>query len=691
MPDGSEAAQTAKSASPAVAGAAAPKGLTRLAFGGDYNPEQWPESVWHEDVALMREAGVTMVSVGIFSWALLEPEPGVHDFGWLDRLLDLLHENGIRADLGTPTVCPPAWFYRSHPDALPVTREGVRLAFGSRGAICHSNPAYRDAAAGITTQLAQRYGAHPAVAMWHVHNEYGVPVSACYCDTCAEHFRRWLDTTYGSVEAVNEAWGTTFWGQRYTAFDQIDPPRLTPTAANPAQQLDYRRFADATMRENFVRERDILHRLSPGVPVTTNFMTALSQCDSVDYWAWGREVDIVTNDHYLITDGRRTHVNLAMAADITRSVGGGAPWLLLEHSTSGVNWQPRNPAKAPGQMARNSLTHVARGSDGAMFFQWRQSRRGAEKFHSAMLPHAGTDSRVWREVVRLGADVDALGSLRGTRTVADVAMVWDWQSWWAQSLEWRPSEDHDARERADAFYEALYDRHLTVDFAHPESDLSAYPLVVVPALYLATEAAGRNLRAYVENGGTLVVSYFSGIVDEHDAVHEGPYPGVLRDVLGLTVEEFSPLLQGEQVRITAADGSELSGDVWTEFVTPRGADTVWTYADGLAAGGPAVTRNRLGEGTAWYVSTRLAPRDLDVLLGWACEDARIAPRADLPRDVEVVTRSGESGRYLFVINHTASDAKVPLEAHGTELLTGERAAGRLAVPAGAVRVVRLDG
>ncbi|MGW1024534.1 beta-galactosidase [Streptomyces sp. NPDC002577] len=691
MPDGSEAAQTAKSAPPAVAGAAAPKGLTRLAFGGDYNPEQWPESVWHEDVALMREAGVTMVSVGIFSWALLEPEPGAYDFGWLDRLLDLLHENGIRADLGTPTVCPPAWFYKAHSDALPVTREGVRLSFGSRGAICHSNPAYRDAAASITTQLAERYGSHPAVAMWHVHNEYGVPVSSCFCDTCAAHFRRWLGTTYDSVDAVNDAWGTAFWGQRYASFDQIDPPRQTPTAANPAQQLDYRRFADATMRENFVRERDILHRLSPGVPVTTNFMTALSQCDSVDYWAWGREVDIVTNDHYLITDGRRTHVNLAMAADLTRSVGDGAPWLLLEHSPSGVNWQPRNPAKAPGQMARNSLAHVARGSDGAMFFQWRQSRRGAEKFHSAMLPHAGTDSRVWREVVQLGADVDTLKSLQGTRTVADVAMVWDWQSWWAQSLEWRPSEDHDARERADSFYEALYDRHLTVDFAHPESDLSAYPLVVVPALYLATEAAGRNLRAYVENGGTLVVSYFSGIVDEHDAVHEGPYPGALRDVLGLTVEEFSPLLQGELVRITAADGSELSGDVWTEFVTPRGAETVWTYADGLAAGGPAVTRNSLGEGTAWYVSTRLAPRDLDVLLGWACEDARIAPRTDLPRDVEVVTRSGESGRYLFAINHTASDAKVPLEAHGTELLTGERAAGRLAVPAGAVRVVRLDG
>ncbi|MER5738113.1 beta-galactosidase [Streptomyces sp. NPDC002262] len=670
--------------------ATTPKGLTRLAFGGDYNPEQWPESVWQEDVRLMREAGVTMVSVGIFSWALLEPEPGRYDFGWLDRVLDLLHAHGIRVDLGTPTVAPPAWFYRAHPEALPVTADGVRLSYGSRGAICHSSPAYREAAARITTELARRYAGHPALALWHVHNEYGVPVSACYCDTCAAHFRRWLNGAYGSLEAVNEAWGTAFWGQRYGTYEEILPPRTTPTVGNPAQQLDYRRFADATLRENFRAERDILHELSPGIPVTTNFMTALSQCDSIDYWAWGREVDLVTNDHYLITDGRRTHVNLAMAADLTRSVAGGAPWLLLEHSTSGVNWQPRNPAKRPGEMARNSLAHVARGSEGAMFFQWRQSRRGAEKFHSAMVPHGGTDTRIWREVVELGAGLGALEEIRGSRTVPDVAVLWDWHSWWAQKLEWRPNEAHDARERADSFYEALYDRHLTVDFAHPEADLSAYPLVVVPALYLMTEAAGQNLREYVENGGTLVVSYFSGIVDEHDAVHPGAYPGALRDVLGLTVDEWSPLLDHQRVGLTGPGGAALTGDVWTEFVRPRGAETVWTYADGPAAGGPAVTRHRLGRGTAWYVSTRLDAVALDAIVAAAAEDAGLPGRTGLARDVEVVHRAGANGRYVFVLNHTAGETKVPLDAAGTELLDGGRVDGTLTVPAGGVRVVRLD-
>ena len=668
-----------------------------LAFGGDYNPEQWPEEVWAQDMALMREAGVTMVSVGIFSWALLEPSPGVHDFGWLDRLLALLHEHGIAADLGTPTVVPPAWFYQRHPDALPVTKDGQRLAFGGRGAICHSSPAYREAATDITTRLAERYAGHPALALWHVHNEYGAPVAECYCEVTAADFRRWLRERHGSLDELNEAWGTVFWGQRYSAWEQIQPPRRTPTAGNPGQQLDFKRFTSDAMLANFTAERDILHRLSPGVPVTTNFMTALSQCGNVDYWAWGREVDLVTNDHYLVAEAERSHVNLAMSADITRSVAGGAPWLLLEHSTGAVNWQPRNIAKRPGELARNSLAHVARGSEGAMFFQWRASRYGAEKFHSTMLPHAGTDSRIWREVVRLGSDLGRLAGVAGTRVRADAALLWDWQSWWAQGLEWRPTEDHRADERADAWYEALYDRHLTVDFAHPGAELSGYPLVVVPALYLTSRADGENLRRYVEQGGVLVVSYFSGIVDPTDTVHPGPHPGALRDVLGLTVEEFLPLRAGQRVALGGEPGPHplpgagaLTGDVWTETVVPHGAETVWRYTDGPAAGGPAVTRHRLGGGHAWYVSTRLAPAGLDPVLALACRDASIGDREELPRDVEVVLRSGEQGDYLFVLNHTAAEAKVPLPGPGTELLTGERADGWLPVPPGGARVIRLD-
>jgi beta-galactosidase len=356
--------------------------------------------------------------------------------------------------------------------------------------------------------------------------------------------------------------------------------------------------------------------------------------------------------------------------------------LLLEHSTSAVNWQPRNIAKRPGEMARNSLAHVARGSDGAMFFQWRASRIGTEKFHSAMLPHAGTESRIWREVVQLGRDLGALAPIRGSRVAADIAMLWDWQSWWAQRLEWRPSVDLDARERADAWYAAAYDRHLTVDFAHPEADLSDYPLVIVPALYAMTETAATNLRRYVEEGGVLVVSCFSGIVDERDVVHPGPHPGALRDILGLTVEEFTPLYAGEQVLLD----NGTAGNVWSEIITLRGAEPVLSYVDGPAAGQPAVTRHTAGRGSAWYVSTCLAADGLDAILRQAIADTEL-PARDLPRDVEVVERAGPEGRYLFAINHTDEDATIPVTEQSTELLTSESTTGQIRVPAGEVRVV----
>ncbi|WP_416962520.1 beta-galactosidase [Streptomyces sp. Agncl-13] len=661
----------------------APHDRLPLTFGGDYNPEQWPQEVWEEDVRLMREAGVTAVSLGVFSWARMEPRPGEYDWAWLDTVMGLLHSAGISVNLGTPTVVPPAWFYRAHPDALPVTREGVRLAFGSRGAICHSDPDYRAAAATITTALAERYGSHPAVVLWHVHNEYGAPVLACYCDTCATAFRAWLQDRYGTLGALNQAWGTAFWGQQYGDWEEITPPRATPSVCNPTQQLDYRRFADAQARANFVAERDILHRLSPGVPVTTNFMVAPSQGQGVDYWAWAKEVDLVTNDHYLMTDGRRTHVNLALAADLTRSVAGGGPWLLLEHATSGVNWQPYNPAKRPGEMARNSLGHVARGSEGAMFFQWRQSQSGAEKFHTAMLANSGTDNRGWREVTELGRRVRDLGQagLRGTRTRGDVAMVWSWDSWWAQSLEWRPSQDLDARERLDSFYEALYDRHLTVDFLPPtglgDLDPERYPLLVVPQLYAAPVGVGADLERYVSRGGTLLVSFFSGIVDENDTLHPGAYPGALRDVLGLTVEEFDPLLPGETVSVRGADGAVYEADLWSEVVVPgAGCETVAVFADGRTAGGAALTRHAVGSGAAWYLATRLTGADLAAVVDLALADAGITP-VDLPRDVELVVREGESGTFRFAVNHTGGEVKVVLP-------DGSRAA----VPAGGVEVFR---
>src|SRR6266498_2093318 len=385
---------------------------------------------------------------------------------------------------------------------------------------------------------------------------------------------------------------------------------------------------------------------------------------TLDYWAWAPELDLVANDHYLIGEDPLSHVDLALAADLSRSLAGGQPWLLMEHSTSAVNWQPRNLAKQPGQMRRNSLAHVARGADGVLFFQWRQSRAGSEKFHSAMVPHAGTRTKVWREVVELGAELERIAEVKGSRVDAEVALLWDWEAWWAVELDCHPS----------------------ADLAHPTADLERYRLVLAPSLYLVSDAAAANLRGFVEEGGSLLVQFFSGIVDQHDQVRLGGYPGAFRDLLGIWVEELFPLPSGGTVRLD--DGSAAS--LWSELVHAEDAQVLARYADGPVAGGPAVTR----KGSAWYVSTRLAPADLERLLARACDRAGVAGVCGSapPGGVEVVRRRdpGQRGAsWLFAINHGGEPAVLP--ASGVELLTGAEVAGRLALPAGAVAIVREDG
>jgi beta-galactosidase len=652
-----------------------------ISYGGDYNPEQWPRHVWDEDVALMRQAGVNLVSVGIFSWALLEPREGEFDFGWLDDVLDLLHRNGIAVDLGTPTAAPPAWFYDAYPHARVVTRDGVALGPGSRGMVSPSSPEYRAAAVRVAGALARRYAEHPAVVLWHVHNEYGAPVGEDFSPAAVAAFREWLRERYGTLDALNAAWGTAFWGQRYGSWEHVGAPAATASTPNPAQRLDFARFTDHQLRASFCAERDAI-RAHAAQPVTTNFMA--HQSWNTDLWRWAQEVDIVSDDHYLWSPDRDAHLGLAIAADLTRSVARGKPWMLMEHSTSAVNWQGHNIAKRPGEMHRNALTHLGRGADAIMFFQWRASRSGAEKFHSAMLPHAGTGSRVFREVVDLGEKLGRLAEVQGSRVRADVAVLYDWESLWAQDLEWRPSDELGFRERVRAYYERLWRDGVPVDFAHPEDDLSGYRLVVAPASYLLTAAAAKNLTGYVEQGGTLLVSCFSGVVDEHDAVHEGGFGAPLRTALGVAVEELLPI-RGEDTAHVDLDGTLLPTDVWSEHLVLDGAEVRGTYRGGPADGLPAVTRHALGAGTGWYVSTRLGVDALAPVLAAVYADAGVTPTA--PGDgVELMTRHGADHDYLVAVNHREDAAT--LEVVGTELLSDTVAEGSYRLAPGDVAVFR---
>ncbi|WP_369227037.1 beta-galactosidase [Streptomyces sp. R39] len=635
--------------------------LGGLAFGGDYNPEQWDETVWKEDDTLMRRARVNLATVGVFSWALLEPEEGRYDFAWLDAHIDRLHAGGVVVDLATPTASPPPWFTLAHPDALAVRPDGTRLTHGSRDTYCLTAPAYRGAARRMAAALAERYGDHPALALWHVHNEYG---TLCWCDHTAAAFRLWLRARHGSLDTLNQAWGTAFWSQRYTSWEQVLPPRATQWHKNPGQTLDFRRFWSDEIIAAFREQRDAI-RTHSDRPVTTNLMLPAYQ--NVDLWAFARELDIVTSDQYPSAPGLDAAADAAFHADRTRSLAGGRPWLLMEQGTNTVYDGDRVLGKEPGEILRHTLGHIARGSEGALFFQWRQSRAGAETWHSAMVPHAGPDSRIFREVTQTGEAVARLAELAGSTVTASVAVLHDPDAWWALGVDGLPSAGLDYHTTLLRAHRALWDTGVTVDFAHPEHELSRYRLVVAPALFLLSDAGAENLRRYVADGGILLVQHAAGYVDERMHARLGGYPAAaLREALGIRVEEYRPLRQEE--RIALSNGSY--GTVWSESLRSEGAQTLAAYTRGMLTDSPALTRNGLGNGQGWYLSTRLDDADYGALVGRLLKEAGVEPELPgLPAGVEAVTRHAPDGRrWHILINHR--DEAVPLPAPAHDLMTG---------------------
>ncbi|MFE7506608.1 beta-galactosidase [Promicromonospora sp. NPDC057488] len=653
-----------------------------LSYGGDYNPEQWSPEVWREDVRLMREAGVNIVTLGVFSWGLLEPREGEYDWAWFDEIIGLLHDAGIAVDLATPTAAPPSWLLHAHPEVLPIDAHGVREQPGGRLGWCASSPVFREHALRITTALAERYGDHPAVRLWHVSNELGGGNGRCWCDVSAVRFREWLRAEYGTVEAINAAWGTAFWGHTFTDIEHIEPPRGDKHKATPGLFLAFERFSSDELLEHYLAEAEVL-RAHSAVPVTTNFMVG-SGGHVVDYSDWAGHVDVVANDHYTIGADPLREQDLAFAADRMRGLTRARqPWLLMEHSTGAPSWQERNRAKTPGEILRNALTHVARGSDGAMFFQWRASTAGTEQFHSAMLPHAGTETRVWREVVRLGAALRQLKGIAGAPVEpAKVALLVDEESAWALQQGLKPHRALRYSHEARLWHRVFWQRQVLVDVLPVDADLDGYDLVVLPTLFVVSDAQAARVEAFVRGGGTVLATYLSGIVDETSRVRGGGYPGAFRDLLGVTTEEFRPLQADETVLLS--DGGRATD--WSEDTNLHGAEAVVTYADGDSAGRAAVTRNAVGDGAAWYVSAQLpldsATRIADRLIA----DLALPRAVEAGTGIEAVRRRTPDGDVLFLINHSGADETVAVS--GRSLLDDATFDGAALVPAGRVVVLR---
>jgi beta-galactosidase len=661
--------------------------IERARYGGDYNPEQWPREVWDEDVRLMVEAGVNLVTVGVFSWAQLEPAERVYSFGWLHELLDLLGQAGIGVDLATPTASPPPWLSVRYPEALPVDARGARYSHGSRQHFCVCSATYRTRARRIVERLVSEVGEHQAIEMWHIHNEYGCHVPYCYCDNHAQAFRAWLQRRYGSVEALNEAWGTAFWSQRYGDFAEVLPPRLTPTFLNPGHELDYKRFSNDAFLEEFFEERRVLRSARPDLPVTTNFMGFYKP---LDYFAWASELDVVSTDNYSDPADPDGTMLSAMHYDLVRSLNKNVPWMVMEQSTSRVNWRRHNSAKVPGQMRALSYQAVARGATGVLFFQWRASRAGAEKFHSAMLPHSGVASPVWAEVTGLGGELARLGTFDGAGVEARVAMVFSWANWWALEAPAKPANDLTMADQLSWMYRPLYEAGATVDFCRPDEPLGRYEVVVVPSLYLVTAKEGANLVSYVERGGTAVVSFWSGIVDERDVVHLGPYGGPLRPLIGCEVLDVAPLPDGEELEVEWEDGTRTAAGFWTDVADEGDGHVLARIANGPWAGRPAVVEARRGEGRAYYVAARLDAAGLERVYGRSgAVPAEPAVLRSGP-GVERVVRASAGQSYEFLINHSAEERVLEIAPGGFELLGGTQIGGRVTLPPMGVAIVRRD-
>ena len=643
----------------------------RIWYGGDYNPDQWPEEVWDDDVRLMKKAGVNLVSVGIFSWAKIETSEGVYDFDWLDRIINKLGEAGIAVDLASATASPPMWLTQAHPEVLWKDYRGDVCQPGARQHWRPTSPVFREYALKLCRAMAEHYKGNPYVVAWHVSNEYGCHNRFDYSEDAERAFRKWCEERYGTIDAVNDAWGTAFWAQRMNDFTEIVPPRFIGDGnfMNPGKLLDFKRFSSDALKAFYVAERDALAEITPDLPLTTNFM--VSAAGSVlDYDDWGREVDFVSNDHYFIP-GEAHLDELAFSASLVDGIARKDPWFLMEHSTSAVNWRPVNYRKEPGQLVRDSLAHVAMGADAVCYFQWRQSKAGAEKFHSAMVPHAGEDSAVFRDVCELGADLNTLADngLLGTKLAkSKVAVVFDYESEWASEHTATPTQEVHHVDEPLQWFRALADHGVTADVVPVRGAWDDYEMVVLPSVYLLSEETTRRVRDYVVGGGRLVVTYYTGISDERDHVWLGGYPGSIRDVVGVRVEEFMPMgddfpgvpdCLGLSNGAVAHDIADVIGSVdGTATVLETFKDDPWTGMDGA----PAIVAHTFGEGRSVYVGARLGRDGIALSLPEILDSLGMAEVGGNDGRVLRVEREGADGsRFVFSFNRTHETVRVPVE------------------------------
>lgn len=639
------------------------KWTNRVYYGGDYNPDQWNRDTILEDIRLFKKAGINMLTLPVFSWAKIEPEEGVYRFEWLDELMDLFAENDIAVCLATPTVAQPAWLSLKYPEVLPVDIAGRKRTHGMRVFFCYNSSKYLERAAAMAHEMGKRYGNHPALAIWHVANEYG---TYCYCPTCQSKFRTWLKERYGSIENLNDRWHTSFWGRTVYTFEEI----LLPTELNddhrfsPTIQLDYLRFVTDSTIACYQNEAKILKSYSPDIPVQTNMSGFIKKLDQFEMT---KHMDIVGWDNYPAPNAMPSLV--ALKHDIMRGLKGGRSFMLAEQSPNQQNWQPYNKLKRPGEVRLLSYQAMAHGADTCLFFQMRQSVAGQEKFHGAVISHAGReDTRVFHEAMRLGRELEKLGdAFIDGKINAEVALVFDWNNWWALENSSGPSKDIDYLETVHHFYKPFYEKNIPVDIVSTEGNLSKYRVLILPMLYMLKNGIDEKIKTFVEQGGIVIGTYLTGVADENDRCIYGAYPGPLKEVFGLWVEESDALSKEETNQIVMEEEGLVKEKTYTssflcDLIRLDKADSLAVYGSDFYAGIPCFTRNSYGKGKAYYIATKPEERFLNEFFDNVCLEAGLQSNYKAQKGVEITVRSCEDLDMIFVINHNEESASVDFGA-----------------------------
>ncbi|GIO44897.1 beta-galactosidase [Paenibacillus apis] len=659
-----------------------------LLHGGDYNPDQWLDSpdVINEDFLLMELAHANTFSVNIFGWSAIEPEEGVYRFEWLDRIMDRIAERGGHAILATPSGARPAWLSEKYPEVLRVGANRVRNLHGQRHNHCYTSPVYRQKTARLNRMLAERYKDHPALILWHVSNEYG---GECHCDLCQEAFRNWLKQQYDhDLAKLNHAWWTGFWSHTFSEWSQIESPAPHGEDQVHGLNLDWKRFVTSQTIAFYNNEVKPLKEITPDIEVTTNFMGSypLMKPDTgLNYEEFAKAVDVVSWDSYPAwhNDWQSTASlakDVAFVNDLYRSLKDGRPFLIMESTPSQVNWHEINKAKRAGMHKLSTVQSVAHGSDSILYFQWRKSRGSSEKFHGAVIDHVGHEhTRVFADVAEVGELLGKLPEISGTTVKAEVAIMFDWETEWALADAQGFGKNKKYIDTCQEHYRVFWEAGIPVDVITPDKPVNTYKLVIAPMLYMIREGFAEKMERYAEQGGTFVTTYMSGIVDRHDLVFSGGFPGPLKPLLGIWAEEVDSLYPKEVRHFVTSEGVRYQSHDYCELIHAVDAEVLARFDSDFYEGQPAVTVNRRGAGQAYYIASRNEARFHDDFYARLMKELNMAPphAIQFPKGVSVQARTDGETDYIFVMNFTEERQTVKLDQDYRNLDSGHSIHGNV--------------